>query len=103
MRESNRSLKQINMETGLEEKATLKAELEQMREALERRDTEVCSFICKLFFTKFQTGEGVTSSPRHRGEKPQAAGDSGDEEEEGGEETAGGRRKANRDAGGYGD
>ena len=44
LRESNRSLKQVNMETGLEEKANLKTELEEMREALGRRDTEVCSF-----------------------------------------------------------
>ena len=81
------------METGLEEKATLKTELEEMREALGRRDTEVCSFIFttgKSFFTKFRSGEGITSPPRHPGEEPQAAGDSGDEEEEGGEETAGG-------------
>ena len=94
------------METGLEEKATLKTELEEMREALGRRDTEVYSFSFttgKFFFTKFPTGEGITSSTRHPGEEPQAAGDSGDEEEEGGEETAGGRRKANRDAGGSGD
>ena len=56
LRESNRSLKQVNMETGLEEKATLKTELEEMREALGRRDTEVCSFSLttgNVFFTKF--------------------------------------------------
>ena len=56
LRESNRSLKQVNMETGLEEKATLKTELEELREALGRRDTEVRSFIFttgKFFFTKF--------------------------------------------------
>ena len=56
LRESNRSLKQVNMETGLEEKATLKSELEEMREALGRRDTEVCSFSLttdKFFFTNF--------------------------------------------------
>ena len=34
--------KQVNMDTGLEEKATLKTELEEVREALGRRDTEVC-------------------------------------------------------------
>ena len=33
--------KQVNMDTGLEEKATLKTELEEVREALGRRDTEV--------------------------------------------------------------
>jgi hypothetical protein len=41
LREANRSLKQINMESGLEEKVTLKTELEELKEALERRDTEV--------------------------------------------------------------
>ena len=89
------------METGLEEKATLKTELEELREALGRRDTEVRSFIFttgKFFFTKFCTGEGITSPTRHPGEEPQAAGDSGDEEEEGGEETAGGGREENRDS-----
>ena len=35
------------METGLEEKANLKTELEEMREALGRRDTEVCYSIIK--------------------------------------------------------
>ena len=34
--------KQVNMDTGLEEKANLKTELEEVREALGRRDTEVC-------------------------------------------------------------
>ena len=37
-----RNEKQVNMDTGLEEKATLKTELEEVREALGRRDTEVC-------------------------------------------------------------
>ena len=37
-----RNKMQVNMDTGLEEKATLKTELEEVREALGRRDTEVC-------------------------------------------------------------
>ena len=39
-----RNKKQVNMDTGLEEKATLKTELEEVREALGRRDTEVCNY-----------------------------------------------------------
>ena len=42
LQDSNKSLKQVNMETGLEEKATLQSELEEIKEALSRRDTEVC-------------------------------------------------------------
>ena len=59
LRDSNRSLKQVNMETGLEEKATLKTELEEMREALGRRDTEVCSFIYPTGKFSLQNSEQV--------------------------------------------
>ena len=41
-RSSRLDKKQVNMDTGLEEKAILKTELEEVREALGRRDTEVC-------------------------------------------------------------
>ena len=96
------------MDTGLEEKATLKSELEEVREALGRRDTEVCKFSFSQSQSRKRspknivTGEGASSSTRHPGEKPQAAVDCWDEEEEGGEEAVGGGRGAHQDPGGAG-
>ena len=41
MRDRNAELKKVNMETGLEERVELRDEMDEVKEALARRDKEV--------------------------------------------------------------
>ena len=45
LRDANKELKRVNMDSGLEDRASLKEELDEIKEALGRRDNEVAIYL----------------------------------------------------------